>query len=94
MSSTHDSVTEWLNDLKKSGDPVAGQRIWQRYVAQLVRVAHRKLGKSSRRMADEEDVVAAAFASFFRGVEGEQFASLDDRDDLWQVLLILTERRR
>ncbi len=93
MSSTHDSVTEWLNDLKHSGDPVACQRIWQRYVAQLVRVAHRKLRDTERGAADEEDVAVAAFASFFRGVAGGQFACLNDRDDLWQILLMLTERK-
>lgn len=93
MSSTHGSVTGWLDDLKSTGDPVASQHIWNRYIAQLVRVAHRKLGTAPRRVADEEDVAVAAFANFYRGVEDEQFACLNDREDLWQVLLVLTERR-
>ena len=38
-------------------------------------------------------MAAAAFASFYRGVEANRFAQLNDRDDLWQILLVLTERK-
>lgn len=92
MAPSDGSVTNWIRNLKRTGDPVASQRIWRRYVTRLVHAASRKLGNSPRRAADEDDVVAAAFACFFRGVKSEQFASLNDRDDLWQILLILTER--
>ena len=44
-------------------------------------------------MADEEDVAAAAFTAFCRGVEENRFSRLQDRDDLWQILLVLTERK-
>ncbi|MBC8874785.1 MAG: RNA polymerase subunit sigma-70 [Planctomycetes bacterium] len=90
--SSSESVTEWLHNLKQ-GDSLAAQRLWQRYVARLIRLASRKLGNAPRRVADEEDVVIAAFASFCRGVEAGRFSRLDDRDDLWQVLIVLTERR-
>ncbi len=42
-------------------------------------------------MADEEDVVLSAFHDILRGVEEGRFARLDDREELWQVLVILTE---
>ncbi len=87
-----DSVTEWISNLK-TGDPHASQRLWERYVDRLLRHARRKLDRSPRRAADEEDVVLSAFRGFFRGVEKRRFPRLDDRDDLWQVLLMLTERR-
>jgi RNA polymerase sigma factor (sigma-70 family) len=90
--SSHESVTEWLRDLK-GGDSFAAQRLWKRYVERLVRLAQRKLGGAPRRVADEEDVVIAAFAGFCEGLEAGRFAQLDDRDDLWQVLVLLTERR-
>jgi len=89
---THESVTEWLEQLK-NGDSYAPQLLWQRYVERLVRVAARKLAKAPRRVADEADVVNAAFESFLRGVEAGRFARLNDRHDLWQVLCVLTERR-
>ena len=57
-----------------------------------MRLARRKLGASPRRVADEEDVAVAAFASFCEAIEAGRFSRLDDRDDLWQVLIVLTQR--
>ena len=90
--SPENSVTVWLGQVK-AGDPQAAQRIWQRYVDRLVRLASAKLGRSPKRMADEEDVVISAFTAFCRGVEAGRFPDLNDRDDLWQVLVMLTERK-
>ncbi len=91
-SSTDQSVTVWLGQLRV-GDSAAAQQLWQRYVERLIRLAHRKLGDLPRRVADEEDVALAAFHDFLRGVEDGRFTRLDDRDDLWQVLVMLTERK-
>ncbi len=87
-----DSVTEWLAQLK-AGDPPSSQPIWERYVDQLVRRARKKLGSTPRRASDEDDVVQSAFDGFFRGVKDGRFPRLDDRDDLWQVLVMLTDRK-
>lgn len=92
MSSPEESVTTWLGGLKAGRADVAA-KIWQRYVEQLVRHARRKLGRGPRRVADEEDVVLSAFDGFLKGVDDGRFLKLDDRDDLWQVLVMLTERR-
>lgn len=85
------SVTEWLNGLK-AGRADAAQKLWERYVEQVVRVANRRLGGHPRRAADEQDIAQEAFASFFRSVEAGRFPQLDDRNDLWQVLILLTDR--
>jgi RNA polymerase sigma factor (sigma-70 family) len=87
-----DSVTEWISKLK-TGDPHASQQLWERYVDRLLQHARKKLHGAPRRAADEEDVVLSAFRGFFQGVEQRRFPQLDDRDDLWQVLVMLTERR-
>ncbi len=87
-----DSVTEWIARLK-AGDPMSSQPLWERYVNQLVRRARKKLGAAPRRAADEHDVVQSAFDGFFRGVRDGRFPRLDDRDDLWQVLVMLTDRK-
>ena len=86
------SVTLWLEQLQ-AGESAAAKQLWQRYVERLVRLAHRKLGDLSRRVADEDDVVNSAFHDFLRGVEDGRFTRLDDREDLWQVLVMLTERK-
>jgi DNA-directed RNA polymerase specialized sigma24 family protein len=90
--SSDDSVTEWLQELKQ-GEASAAHKLWQRYVERLIRLAHDKLGGSSRRVSDEEDVVVAAFARFCQGIDAGRFSQLNDRGDLWQVLLMLTERQ-
>jgi DNA-directed RNA polymerase specialized sigma24 family protein len=44
-------------------------------------------------VVDEEDVVVSAFETFFRRTQEGQFPQLDDRDDLWQLLVAITERK-
>lgn len=87
-----ESVTAWLNQLK-AGQIRHASQLWQRYKEQLVRLARRKLGRSPRRVADEQDVASSAFDGFLQGVADGRFVQLDDRDDLWQVLVMLVERR-
>jgi RNA polymerase sigma factor (sigma-70 family) len=86
------SVTEWLQDLK-AGSSGAAQKLWQRYVERVIRIAHRRLGDRPRRATDEQDIAQEAFVSLFRCVEAGRFPRLDDRNDLWQVLLVLTDRK-
>ena len=89
---TEASVTEWIG-LLKDGDQAAAQALWDRYFDRLVRLARQKLGHSPRRAADEEDVALSAFENLCRGVRDERFPKLDDRHDLWQVLVMLTDRK-
>lgn len=91
VESSH-SVTRWLDQLKE-GDSGASQLLWERYIHQLLRLARHKLRNANRRVADEEDLAISAFAGFFKGVREGRFPKLADRDDLWQVLLVLTERK-
>jgi RNA polymerase sigma factor (sigma-70 family) len=87
-----ESVTEWLVQIKE-GDEAAARNIWERYYAALVRLARRHLKGVRRAVADEEDVVLSAFNSFCQAVEQGRFPRLHDRDDLWRVLVCLTERK-
>lgn len=88
----HSSVTEWIGGLKK-GSADASAKIWHRYVEQLVHEADRRLKHMSRRAVAEDDIAQEAFAAFFHGVERQQFSKLEDRHDLWQVLIMLADRR-
>lgn len=89
---SHDSVSDWLVRLK-AGDEETAQRLWKRYLRRLIRVASRRLGSAPKRVADEEDVVLSAFHAFLEGAQDGRFSRLDDRNDLWQVLVVLTERK-
>jgi RNA polymerase sigma factor (sigma-70 family) len=86
------SVTIWLERLK-AGDGNAAERLWQDYYRRLVGLARARLQGRPRAAADEEDVALSAFDSFFRGVEGNRFPKLTDRDDLWQLLVVITARK-
>ncbi len=90
--SNENSVSVWLGPLKE-GDPQAAQELWSRYFEKLVRLARKKLQGSSRRMADEEDVALSAFHSFCEGAAQGKFPQLDDRDNLWRVMVIITARK-
>jgi RNA polymerase sigma factor (sigma-70 family) len=87
-----EEITRWLSGLAR-GDDTAVQRIWQQYYEQLVRLARRKLGDARRRAADEEDVAQSAFFSFCRGAAAGRFPRLDDRHDLWKLLVTITARK-
>jgi DNA-directed RNA polymerase specialized sigma24 family protein len=86
------SVTFWIDQLRV-GNTQAAQKLWEGYFHRLVGLARGKLRSMPRRAADEEDVALSAFDSFFRGVERGRVPQLDDRDDLWQILLMITERK-
>src|SRR5215510_3530662 len=91
MPSSGDT-THWLR-LLQAGDREAIQKLWEGYYRRLVGLARKKLGELPRRAADEEDVVLSAFDSFCRGAEAGRFPRLEDRDDLWQVLVTITTRK-
>jgi DNA-directed RNA polymerase specialized sigma24 family protein len=86
------SVTLWIDKLK-AGDPAAVQKLWENYFQRLVGLARSKLQAAPRMAADEEDVALSAFHSFCRRAGEGRFPRLSDRDDLWQLLVLLTVRK-
>lgn len=85
-------VTQWLTGLAR-GEGLGAQRIWEQYCQRLFALARRKLGNVPRRAADEEDVVVSAFNSFCQAAEAGRFPQLEDRHDLWRLLVKLTARK-
>jgi DNA-directed RNA polymerase specialized sigma24 family protein len=86
------SVTLWISALKQ-GDQTAAQALWEAYFRRLVGLAYARLRDASRRVADEEDVALSAFDSFCQGARAGRFPRLDDRNDLWQILVLITVRK-
>jgi DNA-directed RNA polymerase specialized sigma24 family protein len=86
------SVTTWIHALSTGNDDVA-QNLWERYFQRMVELARNKLRASVSRAADEEDVALSAFHSFCRAASEQRFPRLANRDDLWQVLVVLTARK-
>jgi DNA-directed RNA polymerase specialized sigma24 family protein len=77
----------------KADDSAAAQALWDRYFDRLTRLAHRRLGDLPRSVADSEDVAVSVFTSLCRGAAAGRFPQLNDRDDLWRVLLVLTRQK-
>lgn len=86
------SVSHWIARLKE-GDRAAVQQLWERYFSRLVRLARRRLESAPRRVADEEDAAVSAFHSFCIRVEQGRFPQLEDRTDLWRLLVVITSRK-
>lgn len=90
--SFEESVTNWLQAFQ-GGDREAIRHLWKRYFNRMIGLARQKLGDSPRVAADEEDVALSAFDSFCQGVEQGEFSRLQDRDDLWRLLVVITLRK-
>jgi DNA-directed RNA polymerase specialized sigma24 family protein len=86
------SVTRWIDDAK-AGDRGAVEQLCRRYFDQMVGLARKKLRGARRRVADEEDVALGAFDSFYRGLAKGRFPKLQDRNDLWGLLIVITVRQ-
>src|SRR5262245_16840975 len=87
---TGGSVTHWLHQLG-DGDAAAAQPLWERYFDRLVHLACQKLRGAPRCAADEEDVALSAFDSFCRGAARGRFPKLNDRHNLWALLVRITD---
>jgi RNA polymerase sigma factor (sigma-70 family) len=86
------SVTTWVGELR-AGKHAAAQQLWERYFSRLVGLARTKLRGVRRGAADEEDVALSAFDSFSRGLAQGRFPRLDDRQNLWDLLVVITVRK-
>ncbi len=91
MDESH-SITRLISQLKKD-DLEAAEGIWQRYFQRLLPLARAKLRSMPSRVVDEEDILISVFDRFFNAVREGRFAKLHDRDDLLQILVVLTERK-
>jgi len=87
-----EAVTGWIEHLR-TGRETAALKLWSHFYVRLVGLARRKLRGVARRAVDEEDIVLSAFETFFRRAREGQFPRLQDRDDLWQLLVKITERK-
>ena len=82
----------WIDQLK-AGDREATEKLWGRYFQRLMGLARKRLENRPRLGADAEDVALSAFDSFFRGAEEGRFPQLNDRDELWHLLVTITARK-
>ncbi|MBL8823013.1 MAG: RNA polymerase subunit sigma-70 [Planctomycetia bacterium] len=88
-----DSIVELLAIVRQGHDESAEQELWNRYFDQLLVLAKQHLQSRARRIRDEEDIALSVLDSFFRGAAVGRFTQLNDRNDLWIILRMLTKRK-
>lgn len=86
------SVTQILDDLQSSQPSRAQQDLCNLYFERLLGVARNILGHN-RRVANEQDVAICALKSFLVGAREQRFPDLSGRDNLWALLVVITERK-
>ena len=83
------SVTDWLHSLEKD-DSEAVQHLWDRYFEKLVELARHR---ANRKSSDGESIASSVFASLWRGAKAGRFRTVQNRDELWWLLLKLTRMK-
>ncbi len=90
--STSGSVSTWIEELR-AGESSAATQLWNRYHQMLLQFARQLLRDDARRVTDEEDLVVAAFESFFCRLAAGQFPELARCDELWALLVTIIDRK-
>lgn len=77
----------------KAGQTEAADELWNRYFGRMVRSARQRFPSGARRESDEEDAALSAFHSLCRGAMAGRFDVVQNRDDLWRLLVAITNRK-
>lgn len=75
------------------GNSESLNQLMSRFWPRLLALANSTLRGRVQRMADAEDALQSAMISFWERVEGGGFDNAMDRDDLWNVLGLITVRK-
>src|SRR5262245_2505293 len=78
--------------VRLEGERAAVQKLWESYFLRLVRQTQRWLRRPMQAV-DAEDIALSAFDSFCRRAEQGRFPKLFDRNDLWQLLVVIAFRK-
>jgi RNA polymerase sigma factor (sigma-70 family) len=84
------SVTRWINDLR-GGDDSAADLLWGFLKSRLMSLASTKTGSTA--VYDEEDVAISAFATLCSGIQVGRYDQIDNRENLWSLLAVITINR-
>ena len=85
------SVTQFFHQMCAGNQDALGV-LWKRFFPRLLGLARKSLAFRPDRFPDAEGAVQTAFVSLWKGAEAGKFLALD-RDDLWNLLAMITVRR-
>lgn len=77
----------------ETGDDDAAFSIWEKYFGRILEIARHRLPISDPGRGDEEDIAVCVFKSLCRGAVVGNFSELQNRTDLWKLLLKITHQK-
>ena len=86
------TVTQWIDHLKQ-GNSGGAEHLWQTYFQKVCAFARNRLPEYKKREFDEEDVAISAIDTLYRGIRGGRYPRLNDRSNLWSLLVVITARK-
>lgn len=86
------SVSRLLIQLRTADPGQAQAELFRRYYPKLVREVQRRTQAAFTRAADEEDIAVSAMMALFDGAARDQYARLEDRRNLWALLVTIAAR--
>ena len=87
------SVTHWLHELEQNHSDQAATEIWNRYFDRLARVIREQMISRPMGVADESDVALSVLNHFFSDLKQGRFDKLENRDQLWRLLVVIAKRK-
>lgn len=75
------------------GDPAAFTELWSHFRSRLLGLARKTLPGRLQPVTNAEDALQSAFVSFWQRSERGEFGDELDRDDLWNLLGLITVRK-
>lgn len=87
-----ENVFDRLMDRLRRGDEEAAAAVFHRFARRLIALARSQLDSWIRTRVEPEDVIQSVFRSFFTRFASGQL-QIDDWDNLWTVLTLITVRK-
>lgn len=85
-----ESVTGWFHALR-DGDSAAAQQLWKRYFSRIIGLARQQLPRDAA--YDGEDFAVSVFDAVCRAATEGRCDELDNRDELWALIIVIARRK-
>ncbi|MEW4561528.1 ECF-type sigma factor [Bremerella sp. JC770] len=87
------SVTLWMRNLESTQDSESAAPLFERYFPRVARYVRRKLGKTTRRVVDEEDIAIATMHVCLDKIQRGMLTALSNREQLWRMMATVASRQ-
>lgn len=86
------SITAHMRGVK-AGSERSFEAIWAEYFDRLTELAKYSLSPIGQQVASPDEVAGSVLRILWDGAQNDRFAAVNDRRDLWRILVVLTEHK-